>query len=130
MRSPKYHYLGIYHDSDLSVHCYTYDLVAFLKTFPELVQTESHIFSNRPNFPLFLTMTLLYAHKPDSWSDKNINAVRTNLIDIVCSKDNITAFGEFKQILIKVADFLHWKLVDEMDEDGNENVVIWAPFYT
>jgi hypothetical protein len=130
MHSSQYHYLGIYHDADLSVHCNTYDIVHFLRTFPEVVQTESHIFSNRSNFPLFFTMTLLYAHKLDKWSEKNINPVRTNLIDIVCSKDNTAAFEQFKQILIKVAEFLKWKLVDEMDDDGNENITLWAPFYS
>ena len=75
-------------------------------------------------------MTLLFARKLNNWSDKDINAQKTNLIDIVCSKDNDEALERFKQILVKIAEFLKWKLIDEEDEDGNENVIIWAPFYT
>lgn len=130
MYSPLYHYLGIYHDPDLSVHCSTNELIHFLRTFPELKETESHIFCNSAKFPLYFKITLLYAHKLNSWSEKNINPQRINLIDIVCSKDNAAAFEQFKSILTKVAAFLNWKLVDEMDEDGNENITLWAPFYT
>jgi hypothetical protein len=127
MWSDRYYYLNIFHDTELSVHCNTGQLITFLQTLPQLKQTSDYTFTNSSNLSIFLTLSLLYARHKDSWSDKDTDPEKTNLITIVCSKDNEQNFEEHKNIFIQIAAFLNWQLVDERTDDGIEDFVLWAP---
>jgi hypothetical protein len=127
MWSDRYYYLNIFHDVELSVHCNTKELIAFLKTIPELKKNGNFTFCNKSRFPISIELILLYARHLNSWSDNDTNQERTNLIAIVCTKDNQQNFELVKSIFIKIASFVRWQLVDEHTDDEIENYIIWAP---
>ena len=123
----KYYYLNIFHDEFLSVHRNTQELIDFLKMLPELKQTGNFTFSNSSKFPVFIDFILLNARHLNSWSDNDTDSQKTNLIAIVCAKDKPQNFEKLKELLIKIASFLKWQLVDEHTDDGIEDFIIWAP---
>lgn len=127
MWSDKYYYLNIFHDAGLQEYADTGELVAFLKTLPELHQTGEYTFSNHRTYPTFIGLSLLYARHLNNWSEKETNAERTNLIAVVCGKSDDERFEQAKSLLVRIASFLRWQLVDEETDDGVENFIIWAP---
>lgn len=127
MWSDRYYYLNIFHDEELSVYYNTKELIDFLKTMPELKQTGNFKFSNSSQFPILINLILLYARHLNSWNDNDTDQLKTNLITIVCTKDNLENFERLKSLFIKIATFVNWQLEDEHTDDGIENYVIWAP---
>jgi hypothetical protein len=127
MWSNKYYYLNIFHDAELTVYFNTKELIDFLKTIPELKQTGNFTFSNSPQFPIYINLILLYARHLNSWNDNDTNQQKTNLITIVCTKDNPENFELLKSIFIKIATFINWQLEDEHTDDDIENLIIWSP---
>lgn len=127
MWSDRYYYLNIYHDKELSVDCDTNQLVAFLQTIPQLEQTAGTKFKNSSNTSSYIDVTLLWAIHLNSWSDKDAAKQRTNLITIVCAKDELVNFQELKNSFIKIAAFLNWQLVDEQTDEGVEDFILWKP---
>jgi hypothetical protein len=126
MWSDRYYYLNIFHDAELSVYCKTRELTDFLKTIPELKQKGEFTFSNSSLFPVFLNLILLYTPSLNSWSKNDTDHQKTNLIAIVCAKNNLRNFEQLKELLIKIASFVKWQLVDEHTDNGIENYIIWA----
>ena len=127
MWSDRYYYLNIFHDAELSVYFNTAALIEFLKTLPELKQTDNFTFSNSPEFPMHISLILLCARSLNSWNDGDTDPLRTNLIAIVCTKDKVRGFEQLKNIFIKIASYVNWQLVDELTDDDVEDEVIWAP---
>ncbi|OQP59422.1 hypothetical protein A3860_37840 [Niastella vici] len=127
MWSDSLYYLNIFHDEELSVHHNTTELIDFLKTIPELKQTGNFTFSNSSQFSIAIDLILLYTRHLNSWNDNDTDQSKTNLIAIVCTKDNLENFERLKRIFIKIAAFVNWKLEDEHTDDGIENYIIWSP---
>ncbi|MCR6642591.1 MAG: hypothetical protein NVV82_27295 [Sporocytophaga sp.] len=126
MWSDRYYYLNIYYDEDLSRDFDTLSLVAFIKSLPELKEKEPLMFGNVSEFP-FTDIQLLKAESLLHWSERDRNNERTNLITLICSKDTASNFESHLTLLIKIASFVKWKLVDERTDDDIDNYVLWAP---
>jgi hypothetical protein len=126
MWSNNYYYLNICSDEKLSFSYETLKIRELLISLNEFKQTSDFIFTNKPDFP-FATVTLLNAKNIDSWSDKDIDEEKTNLINIVCVKDNDENFENLKNTFVKIAKSLNWKLINEESDDGIENLIIWQP---
>lgn len=107
-----YAYFNIFHDKELTVCCDTYALKKFLTTFSGLKQGGSFKFNNNATFP-FVEILLLKAKSVDAWSDKETHPEKTNLVTIVCTKEDPDDFQKLKEVFTKIAAFLKWKLVEE-----------------
>ena len=127
MWSGKYYYLNIFHDAELTVYFNTKELIDFLKTLPELKQTGNFTFSNSFQFSIYINLILLYARHLNSWNDNDTDEQKTNLITIVCAKDNLANFELLKSVFIKIAAFVNWQFEDEHTDDDIENFIIWSP---
>ncbi len=123
MWSNEYCYLNIYKDDLLSEEFSTKKLVDFLSKIPELEQVSEFEFKNKEIFP-FVRLILIKAKDIDSWSE-NDGCSKTNLIPIVYSKEEYTK--DIEKVLIRIASFLKWNLVNEETEDGIENYIVWKP---
>jgi hypothetical protein len=125
MWSDRYYYLNICSDSELSEDFNSIQLLNFLETIPEIRKVNEHKFRNLDSFP-HLEILVLKARSLNSWSNYDTNKEMTNLLAIVCSKSS-TDFERIKTILIRIASFLNWPLIDEETDDGEENKVLWTP---
>jgi hypothetical protein len=126
MWSDRYYYLNIYADDYLSYSHDTNDLVAFLNTLPQLKQIGPYTFRNSNSLPYFVDLSLLAAHYLTSWSS-NDTGPNTTLIAVVCAKDASADFELIKPVLVSIATYLNWQLVDEETDDGEENFILWQP---
>ena len=127
MWSPYFYYLNIVHDLELSVYCNTGELIRFLNTLPELQQIDSFQFKSAGYLPFSVDMLLLNARSYSSWSDLDTDLEKTNLIAMVCTKNTSETFEQAKGILIKVAAFQNWQLINEYSDNDIEDDVIWGP---
>ena len=51
-----------------------------------------------------------------------------NIIPVVCSKlINGCVPASQLDFLVRLAQLLNWELIDEENEQGEENVVLWSP---
>ncbi len=112
MWSDRYHYFNICYDEELTSSIKTAEIRKFLLSFKELKQKSDFNFKNQINFP-FTDITLLNAKSFNSWSSRDTDENTTNLISIVCVKDNNENFIKLLNIFNKIATFLNWKLVEE-----------------
>ncbi|GAB4030355.1 hypothetical protein [Spirosoma jeollabukense] len=111
----------------MSVDCDTNQLVAFLKSLSQLKQIAATTFTNDDRSPLYINISLLWTNHIYSWSDKDRATQRTNLIAIVCAKDELKGFQELKDTFVRIATFLSWQLVDEENEEEIEDFILWKP---
>jgi hypothetical protein len=86
-----------------------------------LEQISQQKFKNKNSFPW---MELILANSNNgnfSTSSESISYI--NLISIVCSKENSIDEQKYKDLLLKIAYQLHWKLfLEEEDDYGNEGL--------
>ncbi|KXX66888.1 hypothetical protein [Flammeovirga sp. SJP92] len=122
MWSDKYYYLQLFKDVDLSEEVSTKKVRQLINGFDELKSLGDFEFRNKKGFP-FIQLLLLNVNSLRSWSEKDVNSEKTNLITIVCSKNE--DFDTFLEILLKIAVHLNWTLVDEETDEGVENYIIW-----
>lgn len=123
MWSDRFYYLNICKDLQLSKSCSTKTLIKFISSFSEIEQVNDFKYKNSSSFP-FVEMLLLNTENIDSWSEKNVSPTNTNLIAIVCSKQNVNDFKKIKNILLKISTFLNWQLINEQTDDGVENYIL------
>ena len=50
-----------------------------------------------------------------------------SLIAAVCAKSMADEFIQIKGILIKIAEYLQWQLIEEETDYGAENYIHWEP---
>lgn len=122
MWSDNYFYLSIYKDKNLSSAVATKSILEFLDALPDLKKTSDFRYGNTS-----IDVLTLFAKSADSWSDKDTNSELTNLVAIVCAKGEAADFETQKNLLIKIAAFLNWQLINEQTDDGIEDFVIWSP---
>jgi hypothetical protein len=127
MWSDRYYYLNIVSDLELSSAFRTQDLTSFLCKQPELVRMSNFKFKNAPDFLTFTDIQLLKANNYSSWSDKDVSHETINMIAVVCAKGGSGKYEPIKNLLIRVAKFLSWQLIDEETDDGVENYIVWQP---
>ena len=127
MWSDRYYYLNIVSDLKLSSGVRTQELTSFLCNQPELIQVANFKFKSAPDFLTFLDIRLLKANNYNSWSDKDVSHEMTNMIAVVCAKGGSDNDEPVKNLLVRVARFLNWQLIDEETDDGIENYVVWKP---
>jgi hypothetical protein len=87
-----------------------------------LEQTSQQIFKSKSPFPC---MQLILANSNNgnfATSSESISYI--NLIAIVCSKQNSIDEKKYKDLLLKIAYQLHWKLFLEEDDHGNEDLEV------
>jgi hypothetical protein len=87
-----------------------------------LEQISQQIFKNKSPFPW---MELILANSNNgnfATSSEPISYI--NLISIVCSKENSIDVRKYKDLLLKIAYQLHWKLFLEGDDHGNEGLEV------
>ena len=125
MWSNQYYYLNICKDNLLSEETSTIELLDFISEIPELEIIKEFEFKNKSPFP-FTKILLLRAKSLNSWSEKDSDINKTNLISIVCSKEDAD-FIELKRVFVKIAKHLEWSLIDEETGCGIENYIIWSP---
>lgn len=126
MWSENYNYLNIYKDETLSITCGTQELSRFIAGMPDLIQASEFEFKNKESFP-FVRLLLLNAKRRDRWSSLDTDSRCTNLISIICEKEDCDYSRAVQSALIQIASFLEWKLVDEETDDGIEYFTIWEP---
>ena len=126
MWSDKYHYFNIQKDNLLSEECDTAALRKYLAGFPELEQTSDYAFKNRDSFP-FMRLTLLKVKSRLSWSDKESDSKRTNFLAVVCTKGDAVNSQKIISVLIQIASFLNWELIEEETDEGIEDYRVWEP---
>ncbi|WOI21916.1 hypothetical protein [Nonlabens ulvanivorans] len=119
MWSDRYYYLNIYKDESLGSYCDTKILREFLNSIPELQQKSKHEFDNVKPFP-FTQLLLLNANSIDNWSGSDTNAKRTNLITIVCGKNEHVNFKELKRVFEQISSFIDWSLKTDDNEEFTE----------
>ncbi|MDJ1483632.1 hypothetical protein QNI16_24245 [Cytophagaceae bacterium YF14B1] len=126
MWSDRYYYLNIYYDKQLNAEVSTARLITFLQSIPQLMQYGEFKFSNIESFP-FIRILLLRAKSLSYWSDSDVDSNLTNLITIVCTKGKKEDFTKIMDVLIPIASFVNWQLVDELTDDEIEDFVLWSP---
>ncbi len=126
MWSDKYHYYNIQKDRLLNEEFDTPRLRLFLTQIPELEQVSDYEFKNNGSFP-FIRISLIRAKNPSSWSDNDHDALRTNLLSIVCAKRDEVTSQRIIAVLIQIASFLNWELVAEETDKGIEYFRVWQP---
>ena len=120
MWSNQYLYYNIYSDDSFSEEKETTEIIKILLHTNCLKQVDHQTFSNTETFPwiniaFFKTTNGNYAS-----SDRTFE--KANLITIVCSKNDNKEI--YANLLLQIANELHWNLVLEEDDLGNENIVI------
>lgn len=112
MWSNQYSYINICSDEDLTQLVGTTKIRDFLLQQPELKQKGEYTFVNQANAP-FMQLELLFAKSFNGWSDQDRNVKKTNLITVVCSKENDQAAEQTKALCRRIGQFLQWQVNEE-----------------
>jgi hypothetical protein len=98
-----------------------------LDTMPDLERIGLMNYRNATGFP-WMDLVLARAQagsfscSNDTWHDG------FNLISVVCSKSEIGSVSTTQiALLVKLAKMLNWELINEENDAGQENVIIWKP---
>lgn len=89
-----------------------------------LEQTSQQKFKNKASFP-WIELTLANSNN-GNFATHSETISYINLISIVCSKTNNHDEEKYKDLLLKIAYQLDWKLFLEADDDGNEMLEIYG----
>lgn len=125
MWSPYYYYFYISRDFDLSESTQGESLALFLEEELGLVSNGSSGFEGRPEMP-WLDLGLVHTSTRHSWASTPTLPELVNLIPVVGSKRSGNRKA-YIAILSRIAQRLGWRLTEEEDDDGNEDVVLWPP---
>lgn len=90
-----------------------------------LEQTALQTFKNKEDFPWIEVSIANSANGNFAITTEQIEIV--NLISIVCSKKDTNNEEIYKDLLLKIAYQLNWKLFLEEDDKGNEQLEIYYP---
>jgi hypothetical protein len=124
MWSNEYFYFEIRFNQTYSHTINSTKLLAFLINEIHLVSDGTDSLIGNPKQP-WMNLTIIKASKDGSFTSQNKCPEKVNLISIIGSKSN--DFCKYEEILIKISQWLKWELIEEEDDDGNENVIIWSP---
>jgi hypothetical protein len=122
MWSDRYNYYNIKSDQEHTQKLATKSVMDTLLQTGNFVQKNHRTLSNANHFP-WVDITLVEA-KDGSFvsSVKKIDFI--NLIAIVCAKGKNIDQQLYIKTFLKVSEKLNWRLYLEVDDEGNENIVI------
>lgn len=126
MYSAFYFYFEIRYDASYSRSVDAPALTRFLAGLDELVPKNGDTYAAREGAP-WLSMALLSADSRGNYASWGTCPAFVNLISVVGSKEGADARQFYLSLMVKIAAFLGWHVMDEEDEDGNEDVVLWRP---
>ena len=105
----------------------TKQIQTLLDAMPELERIGLMNYKNAPRYP-WIDLALAKGHNgafnfsSDTWHDT------FNMIPIVCSKSSAGMVPAAQiDFLIRVAKVLNWELINEENDAGQENIVLWKP---
>jgi hypothetical protein len=76
----------------------------------------------------WLSMGLRCADSGGNYASSGTCPEVVSLISVVGSNRDASAARHFYvDLMVEIAAFLRWEVVEEEDEDGNEDVVVWCP---
>ena len=114
-----YRCLNIRFDSKHSININTVELIAFIKSFPELKQTDKVQFKNIDDYP-WGVISLLKCDENGCFSlDKDEYFEQVNLIELLFS-DTKELLSYYLEIGTRIAEKMNWEL---MDDDVDEILV-------
>lgn len=151
MISPFYCKYTICKSTKLDGYHNTADLISFLNQIPQLTPTIQHHFANSPEFPHFISLTLLSTNYQSNssyegsssekhsydYSEEELNASddlnsgnhQTNLIVVLVARAN-NAPRYVEPILEKISQYLNWELMHEQQKEETENDVLRDLFHS
>ena len=124
MWSSDYFYFEIRFDQTYSRTINSSELLGFLVDEIYLVSDGTDSLVGNYQQP-WMNLTIVKASKDGCFSSQRECPEKVNLISIVGSK-KYNNYGEYEKILIKIAQWLKWELIEEEDDEGNEGVIIWS----
>ena len=125
MYSSFYHYFNIQADESYTQYTNSSKLIHFLLNELNLVQDGVDHFRESNNQP-WMSLAILVADKNGCYCTKDVCPKNINLIAIVGSKKD-TNRSDYVNLLVKIAKFLEWELMEESNEDADEDIIIWSP---
>ncbi len=120
MWSNQYLYYNIYSDNSFSEEKETKEITNILLQTNCLKQVDHQTFSNTETFPWI--SIVFFKTTNGNYASSNKTFEKANLITIVCSKNANKEI--YTNLLLQIADKLHWNLVLEEDDLGNEDIII------
>ena len=127
MWSNYYDYYEIRASESYSITADTKQMQTVLDTMPELERIGLMNYKNAAGYS-WVDLVLAKGEKDsfncsnDTWHDE------FNMIPIVCSKSEKGSVPAFQiTFLIKIAAMLNWELINEENDGGQENIVLWKP---
>lgn len=127
MWSNIYEYYELRLSLSYSATANTSKVLAILTVQAELKQNGLLMFRNAPEYPWIDLCVIKSANGnfhcgPDTWMDE------CNMIAIVCAKSQKGRIPDTQRaFLLHLAQMLGWYLVQDENEAGDENVVLWCP---
>lgn len=107
-----YKYLNIRFDSKYSMYKHTMRLIEFIKTIPELKQTDKVQFKNADDYP-WGVISLIKCDKHGNFSlNKRECFAEVNLIEILFF-DTDESLKHYLEIGTRIANKMNWEIVDE-----------------
>ncbi len=120
MWSNKYFYFNIQKNSSEWEYLDTKKVQEIFLKINHLEQINECEFRNNAEFP-FIDITLANAINGDFSTTLELPK-EINLISVVCSKNDLYE-NQYRNLLLKIASELNWKLFLEEDEEGNEQIL-------
>lgn len=111
-------YLTIRSDADYSRSADAERLAAFLRSLPELVQTDVNTFANAPGQP-WVSLVIAMSNR-GSYANRGTPLPAVNLVDVACSYEHDESW--YDALGAKIAEFLGWEAVDE-----HADRTVWHP---
>ena len=107
-----YKCLNIRFDSKYSVYSRTKELIQFIKSIPELKQTDNIQFVNKDNYP-WGVISLIKCDEQGCFSfDKGEYFEEVNLIEVLFS-DTEESLSHYLKIGTSIANKMNWEIVED-----------------
>jgi hypothetical protein len=127
MWSNHYDYYRISASANQRLTADTKQIQVVLDAMPDLERIGLMSYRNAMGFP-WIDLVLAKAQdgsfscSNDTWHDE------FNLISIVCSKTETGSVSNTQiAFLVRLAQMLNWELINEENDAGQKNVIIWKP---
>jgi len=104
--------INIRFDSKYSVYTKTKELIEFIKTIPELMQTDKIQFGNKDNYP-WGVISLIKCDEHGCFSfDKAEYLEEVNLLEILFD-DKEESLNHYLEIGTRIANKMNWEIVED-----------------
>ncbi|MBO9732481.1 MAG: hypothetical protein J7623_27815 [Chitinophaga sp.] len=124
MWSNLYLYYEIRGSSDYSQQLHTDMVLKVLENTGVLVKVAPRQFCNIDTFP-WMNITAIYTKDGNYGRPESFNSKWVTMLAITASKSDPELEAVYVQLLSDIAAKLHWELILEMDDEGNEDVILY-----